>query len=81
MKIKLGEKKRALIQQLEKDTQFLAKLNIMDYSLIVGIHDRASRPIIPASNENIMVTRRSIVALLLQSWIYYMMCIHHGSII
>ena len=55
MKIKLGEKKAALIQQLEKDTQFLAKLNIMDYSLIVGIHDRASRPIIPASNENIMV--------------------------
>lgn len=65
MKIKLGEKKRALIQQLEKDTQFLAKLNIMDYSLIVGIHDRTSRPIIPASNENIMVSRRSIVAFLL----------------
>lgn len=38
--IKFGPlKKKKLLQQLKKDVQFLAKLNIMDYSLLLGIHD------------------------------------------
>jgi hypothetical protein len=38
---RLGPKKRFFMEQLEKDATFLAGLNIMDYSLLIGIHDRA----------------------------------------
>ena len=34
-KLQLGTKKDAFIKQIEKDAQFLAKHNIMDYSLLV----------------------------------------------
>lgn len=42
-KLHLGAKKAAFMAQLEKDAMFLAKLNIMDYSLLVGIHHRSQR--------------------------------------
>ncbi|SCV02506.1 LAME_0H02058g1_1 [Lachancea meyersii CBS 8951] len=32
-------KKKKFLQQLEKDVDLLARLNIMDYSLLLGIHD------------------------------------------
>ncbi|GAA5813465.1 hypothetical protein MFLAVUS_006943 [Mucor flavus] len=39
-KIQLGASKKALfLTQLERDVEILKKLNIMDYSLLVGIHD------------------------------------------
>ncbi|KAI8926712.1 hypothetical protein BC831DRAFT_455183 [Entophlyctis helioformis] len=39
-KILLGpEKRKLLIEQLERDATFLMAHNIMDYSLLVGIHD------------------------------------------
>jgi hypothetical protein len=34
------EKKQMIIEQLEKDAMFLSELNIMDYSLLVGVHRR-----------------------------------------
>ena len=43
-KLHLGVKKTPFLQQLERDASFLSSLNIMDYSLLVGIHDRKSRP-------------------------------------
>lgn len=40
MKLEFGPMKRSrLLDQLEADVAFLQKLNIMDYSLLVGIHD------------------------------------------
>lgn len=39
-KLELGPKKRELLMaQLERDVEILSKLNIMDYSLLIGIHD------------------------------------------
>jgi len=39
-KIKLGEERRArLLETLKMDSQFLASNNIIDYSLLLGIHD------------------------------------------
>lgn len=39
--IALGPEKRKLfIDQVEKDVDLLEELGIMDYSLLVGIHDR-----------------------------------------
>jgi 1-phosphatidylinositol-4-phosphate 5-kinase len=39
-KIQLGTEKRQLFfTQLERDVDILKRLNIMDYSLLVGIHD------------------------------------------
>jgi len=43
-KIKLGEKKKAFLEQLDKDVKFLATLGIMDYSLLLGVHFRDRRP-------------------------------------
>lgn len=34
-------KQEALIKQLESDVQLLIKLNIMDYSFLIGFHDRS----------------------------------------
>lgn len=42
-KLHLGSKREAYLQQLKRDTDFLALHNIMDYSLLVGIHDRSAR--------------------------------------
>jgi len=40
LKICIGEEgKEALIETLSADSEFLANLNIMDYSLLLGIHD------------------------------------------
>ncbi|ORX45168.1 SAICAR synthase-like protein [Piromyces finnis] len=39
-RIKLGpEKRKIFIEQIEKDADLLAKLNIMDYSLLIGFHN------------------------------------------
>eukprot|EP01035_Chromulina_nebulosa_P018924 gene18924-24731_t len=45
VKFNLGSKKAAFMEQLQKDASFLASLNIMDYSLLIGIHDRNKRSI------------------------------------
>ncbi|XP_062517920.1 phosphatidylinositol 5-phosphate 4-kinase type-2 alpha-like [Corticium candelabrum] len=40
LKIHIGEDaKRQLMEKLEKDTAFLTRLKLMDYSLLLGIHD------------------------------------------
>ena len=40
-KVMMGpEKKKLFMDQLQKDVMFLAKLDIMDYSLLLGMHDR-----------------------------------------
>jgi 1-phosphatidylinositol-4-phosphate 5-kinase len=40
-KVKIGpEKKKLFMAQLKSDVTFLAKLDIMDYSLLLGMHDR-----------------------------------------
>lgn len=40
MKLELGpHKKAALMEQIERDTALLQRLKIMDYSMLVGIHD------------------------------------------
>lgn len=42
MKIKIGEQKRAeVLEMLESDTKFLSQLKIMDYSLLLGVHNVA----------------------------------------
>ncbi|KAF5573798.1 polyketide synthase [Fusarium pseudoanthophilum] len=41
------EKKRLFLKRLHRDVQFLQKLQIMDYSLLIGIHD------LKRSNENL----------------------------
>jgi len=46
-KFLLGSKKGEFIKQLRSDAMFLAELNIMDYSLLVGTHDRNKRIIDP----------------------------------
>lgn len=40
VKFHLGTKKKLFMDQLRKDANFLASLNIMDYSLLIGIHDK-----------------------------------------
>jgi 1-phosphatidylinositol-4-phosphate 5-kinase len=44
-KFKFGDKKEKFMEQIKKDSDFLATLNIMDYSLLIGIHDRNLRDV------------------------------------
>jgi len=48
-------KKNLLMSQLKKDVELLASLNIMDYSLLIGIHDLAR-----GNSENIRGTTLSV---------------------
>jgi len=43
-KFKLGPMKEKFMTQLEEDARFLANLHIMDYSLLVGIHNKLAVP-------------------------------------
>jgi 1-phosphatidylinositol-4-phosphate 5-kinase len=42
-KLHFGSKKEMIMRQLENDSNFLSSLNIMDYSLLIGIHYRKLR--------------------------------------
>jgi len=56
-KLYLGNKKaKIFINQLEKDVKFLADNNVMDYSLLVGLHNMAK-----GNQENIRDTTLSII--------------------
>src|SRR5271154_2319282 len=48
-------KKNLLMSQIKKDVELLASLNIMDYSLLIGIHDLAR-----GNSENIRGTTLSV---------------------
>ena len=42
MKIRIGvEKRAAILEMLESDVKFLSQLKIMDYSLLLGVHNVA----------------------------------------
>mmetsp|Transcript_7887 Transcript_7887/g.11927 ORF Transcript_7887/g.11927 Transcript_7887/m.11927 type:complete len:686 (-) Transcript_7887:127-2184(-) len=45
-KLHLGRQKDKFVKIIKKDVQFLSKMKIMDYSLLLGIHDR-TRPFVP----------------------------------
>lgn len=50
------EKRDKLLRIIKADTEFLASLNLMDYSLVVGIHDRDaedSEPVILSSDNDL----------------------------
>ncbi|KAG1474452.1 hypothetical protein G6F56_000355 [Rhizopus delemar] len=56
-KLELGLQKRSIfLNQLRKDVQLLSKLGIMDYSLLIGIHD-----IVRGNTENIRDCRLRFV--------------------
>ncbi|CAN0365387.1 unnamed protein product, partial [Scytosiphon promiscuus] len=46
-KLHLGSQRAAFLQVARADSEFLARMKIMDYSLLTGIHDRAK----PAEEE------------------------------
>lgn len=58
-KLYFGSKRDEFFEQLEKDAQFLSEMKIMDYSLLIGIHDptivvasqQSSPPSSPTPNE------------------------------
>lgn len=52
-KLHLGSQKEKFLKVITKDANFLASMSIMDYSLLLGIHDR-SRPVEqdPEEDEN-----------------------------
>lgn len=63
-KIQLGEKKKMMfLTQLEKDVDTLKRLNIMDYSLLVGIHDmkKGNTECIRNQSLHIVVTVSSVL--------------------
>ncbi len=39
-KIALGPNREAFLKIIEADVKFLASMNVMDYSLLLGIHNR-----------------------------------------
>jgi 1-phosphatidylinositol-4-phosphate 5-kinase len=56
MSMQFGPRKKDLLMsQIKKDVELLASLNIMDYSLLIGIHDLAR-----GNSENIRGTTLSV---------------------
>ena len=56
-KISIGrERKKALIDQIELDAELLQRLKIIDYSLLLGIHEIHEN--IPESNANLPLSQR-----------------------
>jgi 1-phosphatidylinositol-4-phosphate 5-kinase len=53
----VGDKKNPIMDQLKSDTKFLAENNIIDYSLLVGIHNLSS---IDQQNFNIMNKEKTV---------------------
>ncbi|KAI8610111.1 hypothetical protein BC830DRAFT_1213598 [Chytriomyces sp. MP71] len=49
-------KRKILVDQMEKDVTFLKKMNIMDYSLLIGIHD-----LIKGNSHNIRDSVLSVI--------------------
>ncbi|CAN0035494.1 unnamed protein product, partial [Sphacelaria rigidula] len=48
-KLHLGSQREAFLKVVRADSEFLARMKIMDYSLLTGIHDRAVP--VPAEEE------------------------------
>uniref|UniRef100_A0A7S1CBN6 PIPK domain-containing protein n=1 Tax=Bicosoecida sp. CB-2014 TaxID=1486930 RepID=A0A7S1CBN6_9STRA len=44
-KMKFGEARKSFLTQVRRDCKFLAKLKIMDYSLLLGIHYRSKKDV------------------------------------
>ncbi|KAJ6448900.1 1-phosphatidylinositol-4-phosphate 5-kinase [Mycena sanguinolenta] len=65
--LNLGPEKRALLtEQLRRDAEFLRKISVMDYSLLIGIHkmergnrDNVRRNTLKVFSPDIPVTRRA----------------------
>jgi len=55
-KLRVGERtKEGLIQVLKKDTDFLAKMHIMDYSMLLGVH-------LQTLSESVKYDKRSLLS-------------------
>ncbi|CAJ1429457.1 unnamed protein product [Effrenium voratum] len=50
-KIIVGKERKSLLAQIRRDSEFLASNNIIDYSLLLGIHDKDSALAVQAKGE------------------------------
>jgi len=63
VKLHLGPRRNEFLKQLEEDSHFLRSMHIMDYSLLVGVHNKLALPVAKSITRMTGESSRTLAAI------------------